>query len=203
MPGVFICLQAYNESVVTVGIDEVGRGSWAGPVVAGAVVLSTGIPGLKDSKKLSKAQREALSEAISNAATAIGIGWVEAHELDDIGLTAAVGLAMQRALEQIAIDFDEIIVDGNLNYFPDDKRAKAVIKADDSVPEVSAASIVAKVARDSYMANVAHARFPEYAFDRHVGYGTSLHQQMLQLYGASELHRKSFRPVRAIIGGLA
>lgn len=186
--------------MITVGIDEVGRGSWAGPVVAGAVVLGSSIPGLRDSKKLTKNQREALSWEINNQAAAVGLGWVDAHELDEIGLTAAVGLAMQRALEQITIDFEEIIVDGNLNYFPYDKRAKAVIKADDSVPEVSAASIVAKVARDSYMANVAHKKYPEYAFDQHVGYGTSLHQQMLRLYGLTDLHRRSFRPVKALLG---
>lgn len=188
------------KNVITIGIDEVGRGSWAGPVVAGAVILDVPIEGLKDSKKLTKAQRERLSEEISATALAFGIGWVEPHELDDIGLTAAVGLAMQRAMDQITIEYDELIVDGNLNYFPDNPRATAIIKADDTVPAVSAASIIAKVARDSYMSNIAHSKFPEYAFDRHVGYGTSLHQQMLTLYGASELHRRSFRPVRAILG---
>lgn len=185
--------------MITVGIDEVGRGSWAGPVVAGAVILDTPILGLKDSKKLTKAQREALAWEIHTNARAVGLGWVDATELDEIGLTAAVGLAMQRALEHITLQYEEIIIDGNLNFFPNDARAKAVIKADDSVPAVSAASIVAKVARDSFMANVAHTKYPEYAFDKHVGYGTSVHQQMLKLYGATELHRKSFRPVRALM----
>lgn len=189
--------------MITVGIDEVGRGSWAGPVVAGAVVLGTPILGLNDSKKLSKAQREILALEINRNARAVGLGWVDASEVDAIGLTAAVGLAMQRALEQINSNFDEIIIDGNLNYFPNDARAKAIIKADASVPAVSAASIVAKVARDSYMANVAHQKYPEYAFDRHVGYGTSLHQQMLKLYGVTELHRKSYRPVQAIMAAMA
>jgi ribonuclease HII len=204
------------EIMITVGIDEVGRGSWAGPLVAGAVVLPSnwedGPPKgeatevrdlIKDSKKLTKSQREVSSQWIHAHALAIGIGWVEPAELDDIGLSAAVGLAMQRALEQIGAHFDEIIIDGNLNYFPDDERAKAIIKADNSVPAVSAASIVAKVARDSYMANVAHQRYPEYAFDRHVGYGTGLHQQMLKLYGVCDLHRKSFRPVQAILANAA
>ncbi len=186
--------------MITVGIDEVGRGSWAGPVVAGAVLLGDDVIGLKDSKKLTKAQRENLSEQIIKKAQAFGIGWVDAGELDSIGLTAAVGLAMQRALEQITIEFDEIIVDGNLNYFPNDSRAVAVIKADDSVPAVSAASIIAKVARDNYMSTVAHQKYPEYAFDRHVGYGTTLHNQMLRLYGVTELHRKTFRPVKVILG---
>jgi ribonuclease HII len=184
--------------VITVGIDEVGRGSWAGPLVAGAVILPTdGIAGLSDSKKLTKVQREALDLQIRAQALTYGIGWVEAAEVDDYGLTAAVGLAMQRALAQLKVDYEEMIIDGNLNYFPDEPRAKAVIKADDSVPAVSAASIIAKVARDSYMSNIAHAKFPEYAFDKHVGYGTSLHQQMLKSYGICDIHRKSFRPVQA------
>lgn len=188
--------------MITVGIDEVGRGSWAGPLVAGAVILNDDIPGLRDSKKLTKTQREHLAEQIKDTCQAMGLGWVEANEVDALGLTAAVGLAMRRALEQISVNFDEIIIDGNLNYFPDDPRATAVIEADDSVPAVSAASIVAKVARDSYMANVAHSKYPEYAFDKHVGYGTSLHQQMLKLYGVTELHRKSYRPVQAIMAAV-
>ena len=185
--------------MITVGLDEVGRGCWAGPVVAGAVVLREPIAGLKDSKKLTKLKREELAADIQVQALAVGLGWVEAVELDQIGLSAAVGLAMQRALEQINVAFEQIIIDGNLNYFPHDVRAKAIIKADDSVPEVSAASIVAKVARDSYMANIAHKKYPEYAFDKHVGYGTSLHMQMLKLYGVSDLHRQSFRPIQAIM----
>jgi ribonuclease HII len=185
--------------VITVGIDEVGRGSWAGPLVAGAVIISDDLQGLADSKKLTKAQRQALDLQIRSQAQAYGIGWVDANEVDDYGLTAAVGLAMQRALAQIQIDFEEIIIDGAMNYFPDEPRAKAVIKADDSVAAVSAASIIAKVARDNYMANIAHSKYPEYAFDRHVGYGTSLHQQMLKSYGICDLHRKSFRPVQAIM----
>lgn len=186
-----------------VGIDEVGRGCWAGPLVAGAVVLAEPIEGLADSKVLTKQQREKLAAQIQSEALAVGLGWVEPAELDAVGLTAAVGLAMQRALEQITVQFDEIIIDGNLNYFPNDPRATAVIKADASVGAVSAASIVAKVARDNYMSNVAHQKYPEYAFDRHVGYGTSLHQQMLKLYGICDIHRKSFRPIRAFVEGTA
>jgi len=186
--------------MVTVGIDEVGRGCWAGPLVAAAVILEEPIEGLDDSKKLSKARRETLAEIIHKEARAVGVGWVEPKELDVIGLSAAVGLAMQRAMAQIHEQFDEIIIDGNVNYFLFDKRAKAVIRADGSVPSVSAASIIAKVARDNYMAAIAHKKYPEYCFDKHVGYGTSLHQQMLKLYGVSEIHRLSFRPVQALAG---
>jgi ribonuclease HII len=184
--------------MVTVGIDEVGRGCWAGPLVAGAVVLNQPIDGLKDSKKLSKKQREELSAKIQTQAKAVGLGWVQPVEIDEIGLTAAVKRAMQRALEQIAIDYDELIIDGNLNFFPDNPRAKAVIKADDSVSAVSAASIVAKVARDNYMTKIA-SEYPDYGFESHVGYGTALHIERLKLHGVSDLHRLSYKPVAALI----
>jgi ribonuclease HII len=105
---------------------------------------------------------------------------------------------MERALEQITVRYDELIIDGNLNFFPENPRARAVIKADDSVPAVSAASIVAKVARDNYMAEVA-AEYPDYGFERHVGYGTALHLERLQLHGVSKLHRVSFKPVLALL----
>ncbi len=185
--------------MVTVGIDEVGRGCWAGPLVAGAVILGAPIAGLKDSKKLSKVQREQLATIIQEQALAIGLGWVEPVEIDEIGLSRAVQLAMQRALSKVTIKFEEIIIDGNINYFPQDVRARAVIKADDSVPAVSAASILAKVARDAYMAGEAHTKFPHYEFASHVGYGTKLHLEMLQLHGISPLHRKSYKPVIAIL----
>jgi ribonuclease HII len=184
--------------MVTIGIDEVGRGCWAGPLVAGAVILGESIDGLKDSKKLSKRQREKLTGQVREQALAIGLGWVWPTELDEIGLTAAVKLAMARALDQIKINYDELIIDGNFNFFPDNPKAKAVIKADDSVPAVSAASIVAKVARDNYMAEIA-GQYPDYGFASHVGYGTALHLERLKLHGVSELHRRSFKPVAALL----
>lgn len=184
--------------MITVGIDEVGRGCWAGPLVAGAVILNEPITGLKDSKKLSKKQRERLAVSIEIEAAAISLGWVTAAEIDYIGLSAAVGLAMQRALEQITAAYDEIIIDGNVNFFLENPKARAVIKADDSVEAVSAASIVAKVARDRYMAEIAE-KYPDYGFKKHVGYGTALHLERLKLYGVSDLHRRSFKPVNALL----
>jgi ribonuclease HII len=181
-----------------VGIDEVGRGCWAGPVVAGAVALREPIPGLKDSKKLSKKMREKLDGDIRVEALAFGIGWVTPDELDEIGLTAAVGLAMERALAQITVDYDELIVDGNYNYFAKNPKARAVIAADNTVPEVSAASIIAKVARDKYMADSART-YPGYAFERHVGYGTAVHQAALKELGLCALHRRSFKPIQAFL----
>jgi len=185
--------------MISVGIDEVGRGCWAGPLVAGAVVLLEPIAGLRDSKKLSVAQRETYARIINDEALAVGLGWVQPDELDTVGLSEAVSLAMHRALDAIKMPVDEIIIDGNVNYFPEKPNVQVVVRADDTVPAVSAASIVAKVARDRYMVEIAHAKYPEYAFDRHVGYGTSLHQQLLKLYGVSDIHRKSFRPVQAIM----
>src|ERR1700749_3099316 len=104
--------------MISVGIDEVGRGCWAGPLVAGAVILNDPIAGLKDSKKLSKKQRERLAADIQIKAAAIGLGWVWPDELEEIGLTGAVKLAMKRALGQITVDYEELIIDGNLNFFP-------------------------------------------------------------------------------------
>jgi ribonuclease HII len=190
--------------MITVGIDEVGRGCWAGPLVAGAVILSPklslhNLPVLiRDSKKLSKKQREAAAEWIHKRALAVGLGWVEPHEIDTVGLTRAVGLAMERALAQITMYFEELIIDGNCNFFPFEPRARAVVKADDSVSAVSAASIVAKVARDNYMANLGE-KYAGYGFDKHVGYGTAAHIAALKNLGVTDLHRRSYKPVRQFL----
>lgn len=184
--------------MITMGIDEVGRGCWAGPLVAGAVILHAPVPGLADSKKLTKVVRERLAQQIDESAT-VGLGWVTSAEIDNIGLTKAVGLAMRRAFDQLNHPYDEIIIDGNINYMPMNAKAKAVIKADGSVPCVSAASIVAKVARDAYMGSEAHMLHPEYGFDRHVGYGTKAHIAALETWGATPLHRTSYKPIQRLI----
>lgn len=182
---------------MVLGIDEVGRGCWAGPVVAGAVLLGAPIKGLKDSKKLTKAQREKLDAEIRVSAVAFGLGWVGADEIDKLGLTEAVRLAMRRALERITAGYDQIIIDGNYNFFPENSKSSALIGADNSVPEVSAASIIAKVARDKYMSEAA-LKFPGYGFERHVGYGTAAHQLALQANGLTELHRRCFKPIQLL-----
>lgn len=183
-----------------VGIDEVGRGPWAGPIVFGAVVLGdTAIEGLTDSKKLSKKRREQLARQIHDTARAVGLGWVAADELDQLGMPAALSLACRRALEKITVPYDQIIIDGTINFLKDTGKGPYVTtlaKADSLVASVSAASIVAKVARDAYMAEQ-DAMYTGYGFSAHAGYGTVAHKKALDSHGITPLHRKSFAPVAA------
>lgn len=177
-----------------VGIDEVGRGAWAGPLTVGAVLLGgQSIEGLTDSKKLTKKRREQLNVEIRQKAAAIGLGWVSARQIDAIGLSASLQLAARRALAHIKIEYHEIIIDGTLALIHD-PRVTLMKQADLLVPSVSAASIVAKVARDNYMRQL-HAVFPEYKFPAHVGYGTFNHRQAIERYGVTPVHRLSFEPL--------
>jgi ribonuclease HII len=180
------------------GVDEVGRGCWAGPLVAGAVVLRTRIAGLKDSKKLTKLQRQRLDIIIRKRALAIGLGWVTPQEVDTLGLTGAVRLAMERAVAEVRVPYDELIIDGNYNFLKDDPKSRCLIKADDTVAAVSAASIVAKVARDRHMSEIS-VSYPGYHFEKHVGYGTTAHVSALGTLGVCDLHRRSFAPIQALL----
>jgi len=183
------------------GIDEVGRGPWAGPLVVGACVLGDAkIDGLADSKKLSAKRREILAQEIHQKASC-GLGWVSAAELDKIGLSAALRKACRAAVSKISASgtpFHEIIIDGTINFLSDTKLTNYVQilkKADAIIPEVSAASIIAKVARDNYMIELAN-KYPAYSFEKHVGYGTAAHKNAIEAYGICPEHRKSFRPIR-------
>lgn len=182
--------------MITLGVDEVGRGCWAGPVVAGAVILSSPIAGLADSKRLSKRKRAVLAAEIQMTAAWHSLGWASSQEVDLLGLSAAVRLAMARAVSTVSRPYDVLIIDGNINYLKDNPKARAIIKADASVAAVSAASILAKVARDNYMAEQA-LNYPGYRFGDHVGYGTAAHWQALMTYGICPLHRTSVKPVQA------
>lgn len=175
-----------------IGVDEVGRGAWAGPLLVCAARLHATVDGLRDSKKLTAKRREQLSsEIIANAD--IGYGWVGAEDIDLIGLSAALKLATQRALESISPEADEeIIIDGTINFAPQYSAVVTAVKADDTYPCVSAASIVAKVARDAYM-NRLGEDIPAYGFGAHVGYGTKGHSLAIQRHGLTAEHRKSFR----------
>ncbi|HUD08026.1 MAG TPA: ribonuclease HII [Candidatus Saccharimonadales bacterium] len=193
-----------------VGIDEVGRGALAGPLVVGAVILGTPIDGLRDSKTLSRPQRTNLARIITQEAAACGLGWVSSKEVDRLGLTKAIRLAILRALKQIEAipgnSIKSIIIDGNYNFLADDPRSNTVIKADSSVACVSAASIIAKVARDEWMINTAAKLYPLYRFENHVGYGTQSHIEYLRRFGPCAIHRVSFKPLSSsncqVKGGL-
>ena len=180
------------------GIDEVGRGPWAGPLVVGAVVLGeASIEGLTDSKKLSAKRRAALDIEIREKASGFGLGWVHADELDRIGLAESLRVATIRAVEQVKVPYSEIIIDGTINFLKETTKGQYVTvlpKADLLVSSVSAASIIAKVARDEYM-TAQDAEHPGYAFTSHVGYGTAKHRLAIEQLGVTPLHRLSFAPL--------
>ena len=194
----------YHELMI-LGIDEVGRGPWAGPLVVGAVILGGAeIDGLDDSKKLTKKRRQALDVLIRQQAAAWALGWVSAQELDDIGMSEALRLATRRAVEQIQaqcrqqnLAFIEIIIDGKVNFLRGtslEKFAMTMPKADGLIPSVSAASIVAKVARDQFMAEQ-DAVYPGYGFASNAGYGVAKHRAAIERLGVTPLHRLSFAPL--------
>ena len=185
------------------GIDEVGRGPWAGPLVVGAVILPDPHPewvdDLRDSKKLSEKRRDVLSDIIKAESTATGLGWVWHYELDEIGMNEALRLATRRAIADMRAhfpkaSFTEIIIDGDRNFLSDTSLSRYVttlIKGDDLIKEISAASILAKVARDNYMISLAD-QYPEYHFEKHKGYGTKAHCEAIRKFGVLDVHRKTF-----------
>lgn len=182
-----------------VGIDEVGRGCWAGPLLVVAARAIIALPRtVADSKTLSKKKRQQLFDELRHCCE-FGEGWVTHNEIDTIGLTDAMRLGTSRALMNLQVQHDEaIIIDGNINYCPKQySHVQAIIGADGSVSAVSAASVYAKVKRDTFMIDAAN-RYPGYGFESHVGYGTKLHVRALQKLGVCELHRLSYKPIQAI-----
>jgi len=180
-----------------IGIDEVGRGAWAGPLLVVAARVNGKLPKkLRDSKKLTPKQRQAFCETIADSCN-LGEGWVTAKEIDVLGLSAGMRLGVERALDSIcAQEAEEIIMDGVQNYCAD-KFINVVCepKADDKYPIVSAASIYAKVRRDNFMSEQSGA-YLVYEFAKHAGYGTKLHMEMIEKHGVSDIHRLSFAPLR-------
>ncbi len=178
---------------VIAGVDEVGRGCWAGPVVAAAVVMPFGLEleGVTDSKLMSPLSRERADVLIRRAAGAAGIGWSSPREIDELGLSQAIGLAGRRALEALAQAPDAVLLDGKWNYLPE-YPTKMMVGGDRALPPVAAASVLAKVARDRYM-QMQEQRYPGYGFGRHVGYGTTAHKSAVARLGLSPLHRRSVR----------
>ena len=182
--------------IIIAGVDEAGRGPLAGPVVSAAVVLNPQRPsdGLADSKKLSAKKREVLYALIIEHAQAWAVGRCEVEEIDRLNILQASLLSMQRAVNGLDIRPDKVLVDGN--HCPAFAcEAEAIIKGDQKVAEISAASIIAKVTRDREMLAL-HAAYPEFGFDRHMGYPTALHKEKLAEHGPSPCHRMSYKPVK-------
>ena len=177
---------------ISAGVDEVGRGSLAGPVIASSVILDFEIFGLDDSKKISKTKREALYEIITKNCT-FAIGSASNEEIDSMNIHNASLLAMKRSVENLSKQPSFVFVDGKFNLDIDIEN-KAVINGDSLIDSISAASIIAKVYRDNYMREM-HDYFPNYDFINNKGYPTKNHKIALKKYGPSEIHRLSFRGV--------
>ena len=178
------------------GLDEVGRGPLAGPVVAGAVVTEKKeqfLDGVRDSKTMTEKRREYFFEKIKEVSSGWGIGIVESWEIDELGLSKAIQKAMELAVKDIGFKVDFLIADGNIaqiyNY-----PMETIVDGDSLHYSISAASVIAKVTRDRMMKEYA-LKYPEYGFERHVGYGTKIHMDALKRLGPCEIHRKCFKPV--------
>jgi len=197
-PGLFDDLPFSLDEIIC-GVDEAGRGPLAGPVFAAAVILHPDrtIDGLRDSKKLTEAKRDLLAPLIKANALAWAIAEASEAEIDELNILYASMLAMRRAVEALATVPTLALIDGN--RCPVMKiQAIAIVGGDDKVDSISAASILAKTARDAALVTL-HAAYPQYCFDQHKGYPTALHLARLQEHGASPVHRRSFGPVRKVL----
>lgn len=187
------------EFVWVCGVDEAGRGPLAGPVSAAAVILDPAHPiaGLADSKKLSEKKRDLLAPQIREHALAWSIAYASVKEIDELNILQATLLAMRRAVMSLVIRPQQVLVDGL--YCPQTGiSSQAIIKGDSKVAAISAASILAKTARDALMLDL-HAQYPQYGFAAHKGYPTAAHIAALRAHGVSDVHRRSFKPVRDVL----
>jgi ribonuclease HII len=198
-------LYEYDEAVrndysILCGVDEAGRGPLAGDVYAAAVILKKDavIEGVNDSKKLSEKKREKLFDEIIEKSEAYCIATASVEEIDSINILQATMLAMTRAVKGLGITPDIALIDGNKAPEIDGVKTQAVIKGDATSASIAAASILAKVARDRYMKEIAE-KYPQYAFEKHKGYGTKLHNELILEHGPSEVHRKTF--LRKLLNG--
>ncbi|MCH8554345.1 MAG: ribonuclease HII [Schleiferiaceae bacterium] len=192
---------AFDEKVIEAGCDEAGRGCLAGPVVAAAVILpqSIQLPYLNDSKKLSEKKRLQLEVAIKTQAIAWAVGLVSPQEIDAINILNASFLAMHRALDQLAVVPELLLIDGNRFTPYKEIRHECIIGGDGKFAAIAAASILAKSERDRIMADL-HATYPAYCWSQNKGYPTQAHRQAIAHFGASEHHRKSFTLLKKIEG---
>lgn len=185
--------EKYNEGYkIICGVDEAGRGPLAGPVYAAAVILEKAqtIEGVNDSKKLSEKKRELLFDKIINECKDYSIGTASEKEIDELNILQATFLAMKRAVDGLSVKPDCALVDGN--QIPNlDCDVTTVVKGDSKSESIAAASILAKVSRDRYMLEMAE-KYPQYGFEKHKGYGTKLHYEMIEKYGICDIHRKTF-----------
>ena len=193
----------FAEPLLIAGVDEAGRGPLAGPVVAAAVILSHpgDVAGLKDSKQLTSSKRERLAGTIRSRAVAWALGTAGVEEIDRLNILRATLLAMSRAVGALGVAPQRVLVDGNHTQKVS-CEARAVVGGDRSIPAISAASILAKVARDAMMKEL-DTLYPAYGFCRHKGYPTAAHREALIRFGPCPAHRRSFRPVRVLLGGEA
>lgn len=198
-PGLPPRLRPFTDADIVCGVDEAGRGPLAGPVFAAAVILDPRRPieGLRDSKKLTEARRDELAPLIKEQALAWAIAECSCEEIDTLNILHATMLAMRRAVEALSTLPTIALIDGN-RCPPMDIKAHAVVEGDDKVHAISAASILAKTARDAALVRL-HAQYPQYCFDQHKGYSTALHLERLRLHGPSPVHRRSFGPVRELL----
>ncbi|MBW8077989.1 MAG: ribonuclease HII [Gallionella sp.] len=190
-----------TELVLACGVDEAGRGPLAGPVSAAAVILDPARPiaGLADSKKLSEKQRDLLAPLIRERALAWAVAYASVAEIDQLNILQATLLAMRRAVWALPVQPQQVLVDGL--YCPQTGiPSQAIVKGDSKVAAISAASILAKTARDELMLGL-HEHYPQYGFAAHKGYPTAAHLAALRLHGVSDVHRRSFKPVRVVLQG--
>lgn len=187
--------QEWEKHRFLVGIDEAGRGAWAGPVVAAAVVFDPHffLEGVKDSKLISPQKRETLFTGICKNAVSYGVGIVDSVTIDTVNILEATKQAMLMAVSQLQIEPDCLLIDGNITLATKFKQ-RAIIDGDDLSFTIAAASILAKVTRDRLMRSYSQA-YPEYGFEKHKGYGTKIHREALKSRGCTPIHRKSYAPV--------
>ena len=186
------------------GVDEAGRGAWAGPVTAAAVILPLDLEGLagilsgvRDSKQMSPAQREKWVEIVTGNAIAVSVGWAEYDEIDEIGIVPATRLAMKRAVQGLDHSVDHLLIDA-VKLSDVAIPQTSLIKGDARSLSIAAASVLAKVSRDRLM-KMLDSDYPGYGFDRHKGYGTAAHQKALASLGVSAIHRKSYAPIKSLL----
>lgn len=195
---------ATDREIHIAGVDEVGRGTLAGPVVAAAAILPSSVPSeweglVNDSKMLSVTQREKSYALLVEWCVSYGVGACTADEIDQLGIVPATKLAMSRAIAELDPQPDHLIIDA-VELSSVAIPQTAIIRADSRSQSVAAASIIAKVTRDKLMANVFDSEYPGYGFAAHKGYGTAIHMSALKELGASPIHRRSFKPVKDVLG---